>query len=530
TVGTAPATDGRFTFTPSAFPTKRVRVRLVDVDQPGVSDASDAPFEILTPPSIMIFSPTTGERIMRGATYTISWRAERVQRVNIRFSTDAGVTWSFIASNLDARLGQYVWTVPGNAVSQARIRIEEVGGPTFAESGIFSIVEPLPAVRVLIPNGGERYFIGDAINITWTASDGTPITLSYSSDGGATWTQFAGPMNATLGAFRWNSGLPAGSYRIRIDAGGGIRDDSDGDFRIVRRLAPAIAITYPNGGEVLEIGSAVNIRWTSFDVQGPVAVEYSVDSGRTWKPAGSGITDVQFNVVNWIVPNDPTTNALVRMYLPGAADTSNAVFTIVERPSSSLRVVAPNGGEHWREGDTISVRWISVGVLNVDIQLSTDGGASWTRTIAQNVPAASAQYQLRVPHLADTSLASLLIRISASENPTVWDASNGTFFFDVNLIAGLARDGNATSAHGAHRASPNPFVTSTTIEWMQSHAASVELRIYDQHGALISRNALGAYPTGANSHSLDFESMQSGMYIYQIRVGSMVVHGKLLKQ
>lgn len=527
TVGTTAASNGSFTFTPSGFPTKRARVRVVDVDQPTINDASDGVFELLAPPSIMIFSPTTGELIMRGATYTIGWSVDRVARVNILFSTNAGATWGFIASNIDARLGQFVWTVPNQPSSLARIRIEEVGGETFAETGIFSIIEPMPSVRILRPNGGEQFFVGDVINVTWTAADVTTVTLSYSSNGGTTWTQFAGPMNASLGAFAWTSGLPPGTYRVRINAGGGIQDDGDGDFTIVRRPTPTITVMYPNGGEVLAVDSVVTIRWTSLDVSGPVRVEYSIDSGRTWKQAGAGSADVSAGALTWTVPNDTSSVALVRVVAPDAADTSDAVFAIVERVSTMLRVIDPDGGEHWREGDTITIRWISIGVANVDIQLSTDGGASWTRTIAQKVPAASGQYRWRVARLADTSLSSLLLRISASENAAVWDASNGTFYFDANLIAGSARDEDVAST--SLRTLPNPFASSTTITWHQQRAASLELRVFDQSGALVASHSLGQRSAGENQFVIDFSARANGTYHYMLCSSDTCATGVMVK-
>ena len=526
-VATVAATDGSLTFTPDAHPTNAAMVRVMDVRQPHVGDTSDNPFRILASPSIMIFAPTTSEQLMRGATYTISFAAERVQRVNIRYSTNGGATYTLIAGNIDARQGQYTWTVPNQATSQARIRIDEVGGPTFAETGIFSVIEPMPMVRVIRPNGGEQYFVGEQINVLWTAADVSTITLSYSSDGGVSWTQFAGPMNATLGQFAWTSGLPAGSYRIRIESNSGQRDDSDADFIIIRRLEPRITVTYPNGGELLAVDSVVRITWTSQDVTADVAVQYSVDRGATWKPAGAGTAPAAAGALTWTAPDDTTSLALVRVINAEAGDTSDAVFAIVERDGASLIVVTPNGGERWRETDTAHVRWTSNGVMNVDIALSTDGGASWTWTIAQKVPAAGGLYTWRVPRLADTSLSSLLLRITASENPTLADASNGTFDFIASVIA----TAESIVERNAVRSSavPNPFSDATEIRWHQARRAPVSVLLFNQAGALVLRAQLGVRESGQHAHVLNGASIPGGLYVYEVQMGDSSARGVVSK-
>jgi hypothetical protein len=40
----------------------------------------------------------------------------------------------------------------------------------------------------------------------------------------------------------------------------------------VMMYASSIIVTYPNGGEIFEIGSAVTIKWTSTDVTGKMVI------------------------------------------------------------------------------------------------------------------------------------------------------------------------------------------------------------------------------------------------------------------
>jgi len=52
-------------------------------------------------------------------------------------------------------------------------------------------------------------------------------------------------------------------------------DESNALFGIFQKK---ITVTYPNGGEVLEVGSTITISWTSSFVD-YVRIQYSVDNG-----------------------------------------------------------------------------------------------------------------------------------------------------------------------------------------------------------------------------------------------------------
>jgi len=68
-------------------------------------------------------------------------------------------------------------------------------------------------------------------------------------------------------------------------------------------------------------------------------------------------------------------------------DTSRGVSgNGVAAPTGSITVTSPAGGEQWANNSTHNITWTSTGVAgNVNIQLSRNGGSSWT-TIFSNVP------------------------------------------------------------------------------------------------------------------------------------------------
>ncbi|MEW5848342.1 MAG: metallophosphoesterase [Myxococcota bacterium] len=96
-------------------------------------------------------------------------------------------------------------------------------------------------------------------------------------------------------------------------------------------------------------------------------------------------------------------------------------FTILK--GDGLVVDAPNGGETYNPGDNVTIRWATVGaVSNVNLELSTDGGANWS-AIASNVQN-TGQYAWTVPTVSSTRA---LVRVVNAANPTMRDESNGTF-------------------------------------------------------------------------------------------------------
>jgi hypothetical protein len=77
-------------------------------------------------------------------------------------------------------------------------------------------------------------------------------------------------------------------------------------------------VTYPDGGESLSSGAAVQILWTATDETGPdageVDLEYSDDSGATWTPIASG--QANDGAYDWTTPSLPGDGYRVRVSRP----------------------------------------------------------------------------------------------------------------------------------------------------------------------------------------------------------------------
>jgi len=76
---------------------------------------------------------------------------------------------------------------------------------------------------------------------------------------------------------------------------------------------PFIEIEWPNGGEVLYVGTTVRITWDSYAVEN-MDVLYSIDGGSTWDRIGYSLAgDADWMHFAWTVPDVPSTECLITM-------------------------------------------------------------------------------------------------------------------------------------------------------------------------------------------------------------------------
>jgi hypothetical protein len=520
------ATAGSYTFTPPGIPTPRALVRLVDESRVALSDASDAPFEIMEARSITIFTPGQGERIMRSTTFPITWQSIRINRVNIDYSPSGGIagSWTRIATDISAALGTFNWNVPSQNTDNGVIRISEVGGSIVAQSGEFSIVAPVTSVRVLRPNGGESYTAGDEIIVSWTAANVATVSLEYSSDGGASWYPMASNLPATQGTYRWTAPVtPSNGYRVKVISGA-LNDMSDANFTVLRRIVPTLTVLYPNGGETLGVDSTVTVAWLARDISGPVIVTYSTDNGATWLPLGTG--DAATGAITWTVPATLSQQALVGVEgAGGVADVSDAVFSIVAPIVHEITLNTPNSASTvWKEAENVTVTWTSQNIADVMIELSLDNGTSWTTTLTPSVPAATGTFTWRVPHLADTEMTSLRVKVSSADGAPYFATSSESFIYRP-AVAGIERvttgEGGMTIA-GVY---PNPVSTATELRWQQAAAGTIELRVYSIDGTLVRSYTLGRLEAGAHAARIDAATLPVGLYVYELRSSAQAARG-----
>jgi hypothetical protein len=297
-----------------------------------------------------------------------------------------------------------------------------------------SAAASLASITVTSPNGGEGLEIGSVHKVTWTSQgiEGN-VTVEYSTNRGATWKTIM-PSTDNDGSYDWTVPPdPSDNCLVRItehDRDEAASDTSDEVFSIVPPSTAYITVVSPNGGENWRAGSTRGIKWTAGGTGEAeyVRIEYSTDRGRTWTTIVPSIRHTASGSYDWMVPNTPSEDCLVRVRGIGGddapSDTSDGLFTILPPFSPAIKVTSPNGGETWLVDSKKTITWHTIGIVKkVRIDYSCDGGESW-RAIVDAVRNRGS-YPWRVP---DTPSDNCVVRVSArlpGGQPS--DVSDGAF-------------------------------------------------------------------------------------------------------
>ncbi len=96
-----------------------------------------------------------------------------------------------------------------------------------------------------------------------------------------------------------------------------------------------------------------------------------------------------------------------------------------------ISLINPNGGDFWVNNKTTTIKWVSSGITNINIEYSINNGNSW-HSIIDNLDANTGQYLWNV---SATSSNQCLIKIYDSNNPGLNDVSKNLFTVSPVLTA-----------------------------------------------------------------------------------------------
>lgn len=485
--------------------------------------------------TITVTSPNGGEEFMIGTETQVTWAATGITgEVEVEYTID-GSQWRGIGKT-NATAGSIAWKVPNKESDIARVRVVERKGTASDQSdGTFAIIpNPLDATIMLTPNGGEHWTEGETHTITWQVPlDAVQALIELSTNNGVTWQTIA-TRPATPSSYSWiiphlaDAPVTTCVMRVSVAEAPDHFDISDAPFTISpKKQDPppptgAIIVKFPNGGERFTADTSILVTWQATNITGKVILEYSANGGVQW----SGIGSVQSTTEAflWRVPNNLGNQYLVRVMNEGRTigDTSNAQFSVVSKPTTppdttiTTRVLTPNGGETWREGEMEQITWQAPKeATEMLIELSTDGGKTWTQIARQ--PAATGAMQWLVPHLADSTITDARIKVAVASQPDFADQSNRSFTIlpkppvNPTLSVELAERVIVSSIF------PNPANQVITIRWYQTTGSPTTLRINSIDGREMIVVHAQQQVAGLTEQSIVVDSLPNGLYICEIQ-------------
>jgi hypothetical protein len=302
------------------------------------------------------------------------------------------------------------------------------------------------AIEVTYPNGGETLTANNGDFIFWTdpgAPTITQVKIEYSIDGGSNWIFILNTTsNFGTGFYQWTvPNVASNNCLIKISNAANLAefDISDATFEIV---APSITLYYPNFLEYFAIGGNEEISWYAPGV-GLLDIEYSIDGGASFSTIATNI-DANLGVYSWDpIPNTPSATCKVRLKQSSNAsinDISDYDFTI---QNAGITVDAPNGGEVFTINTGEYIEWTSVGISEVNIEYSIDGGSNWI-SIANNVTGTWYWWD----PIPNTTTSDGLVRVSDANNPNINDISDAIFEIIAGTIDLNYPNGNEVFAVG----------------------------------------------------------------------------------
>ena len=130
------------------------RIRIEDAYDSSKFDESESYFSVVPTEEITVISPNGDEQFIANNTYEIIYLTEEeVETVNIYYSLDNGVGWSWITGGHDG--GVYSWEVPNTPSEEVLIKIVDSNNSCKWDisDAVFSIISQ---VDITYPDGGEQ--------------------------------------------------------------------------------------------------------------------------------------------------------------------------------------------------------------------------------------------------------------------------------------------------------------------------------------------------------------------------------------
>ena len=287
--------------------------------------------------AVGLIAPNGGENWQYNTSHNITWTASNFSNVKIEYKTSPAAQWQTIAASVPSTSGSYAWTIPNSPTTQARVRISDAldGNPSDTSDGVFSITassfSSIPTSLAFGSVGIGRTKVdtlritnsGTAPLVVSSAITNTPNFLA----GRTSFTIPAGSSDTLTVKFkptavqnypdtlRLGTNSPSGVVPIPL-SGNGI-------------LVASVTVVAPNGGEVWNVGSTQNVRWSA-TLLDQVAIQYRILPTPNWRQVAFNIPAASGSYA-WTIPNTPADQAIVRVV-------STSDGTIVDESDNPFRI------------------------------------------------------------------------------------------------------------------------------------------------------------------------------------------------
>jgi hypothetical protein len=393
---------------PVDYPTAFYSIRISDVKNPKVYDESDMFFTISTTAqnTLSIISPNGGESWKAGTLQPIKWENSGVTGINAYFSSNGGVSWSPIISYISATNGNYLWTLPNISSSNCLVKLEDASDPT-----LFSISEKpfniypstYPTYTMTLTNDNflspDEYQFDIYLRRTGTKAielSSAQIALTYNNaiiNGGALTASFVpGSIDSAL--------IKSGQQNVNLNTA------TPGVIKIEGQNPPGGSGT---GAVVSNVALGIRI-------------------GRLKLINSIPFVKQPFNL-NWYFSPTSDYQTKISAFVPAfnsgvSTDITDSTqhFITLTGNVGPITLISPMGGDYWKAGTFQVIKWLSVGITNMNIYFSSNGGTNWN--FIGYGPADSSYYFWITPNITSTDCR---IKLEDASDNNTYTINNSSF-------------------------------------------------------------------------------------------------------
>lgn len=162
---------------------KNCRIKIYDPTHLKRIDISSANFEI-TDKKLQITYPIGGEVFKGKQKSIITWNSNKVNFLNIYFSSDNGSTWKSLAMNLPNDKNYHNWTVPNVNSDKCLIKIVDRTDETIFDlnDSVFTIDDMNDSIKILTPDGLEQIAKNRNFIIKFISNDIRSVKIDLIND------------------------------------------------------------------------------------------------------------------------------------------------------------------------------------------------------------------------------------------------------------------------------------------------------------------------------------------------------------